>query len=43
LNSFNVKEREEGRGNGRTIGRTNKRGWIGRLEDGEKKINVGKE
>jgi hypothetical protein len=41
LNSFNAKEREEGRGVGTTIERTNKRGWRGMLEDRERKVKVG--
>jgi hypothetical protein len=42
LNCFYVKERDEARGKGTTIGQTNKSGWRGMPEDGERNVKVGK-
>jgi len=40
-NRFTVKEMEEGRGGAMLIGRTKKKGWISRLENGSE-IRIGR-
>jgi hypothetical protein len=40
-NGFTVKEMEEGRGRGILIGRTKKKGWISRLENGSE-VRIGR-